>query len=49
MGFNFLTFILYLQKQAAIILDLDLLKHLQSFLTDRRKETFERVGSFVNV
>ena len=45
MGFNFLTFHLYLQKQAAIILDLDLLKHLQSFLTDRRKETFERVLS----
>lgn len=40
-----LTFILYLQKQAIIILDLDLLEHLQSFLTDRRKETFESVLS----
>jgi len=45
MNLNFATFILYLQKQAIIILDLDLLEHLQSFLTDRRKETFERVLS----
>ncbi len=44
-NFNLLTFILYLQKQAIIILDLDLLEHLQSFLTDKRKETFERVLS----
>ena len=41
----FSTFLLYLQKQATIILDLDLLTHLQTFLTDRRKETFETVLS----
>ena len=45
MNLNLATFILYLQKQATIILDLDLLEHLQGFLTDRRKETFEGVLS----
>ena len=45
MNLNLATFILYLQKQATIMLDLDLLEHLQGFLTDRRKETFEGVLS----
>lgn len=38
-----ITFLLYLQKQVIRILDLELLTHLQTYLTDRRKETFERV------
>ena len=38
-------FPLYLQKQRSTLLDLDLLSHLQTYLTDRRKDTFERVLS----
>jgi tRNA (guanosine-2'-O-)-methyltransferase len=45
-GLYFSAFLLYLQKkQATIILDLDLLNHLQTFLTDSRKQTFETVLS----